>query len=726
MAELSPVMRFLHDEHWTDGTLIGLKDDLLAGLTIAVTQVPQAIAFSVVGKMNPMFGLYSTLYLTMIMSIFGARSGAIYGAAGALAVEFPHVVEKVGTEGVLAATIGCGILSAIPGVFRVTDYVRMLPNTVMIGFVDGLAILIFRGTLVNFQDANDKWITGMLAFYTCLIMFVTFAVMWLMPLATRVIPATIVAVIIGTSIEYIFSLGTVTVGDKYKASGTLRAPDIPRMSSEAWRNNVGLLIGESFVYMIIGAVESLMTQIMLDKANNNKSSMDREMFVFGIANIVNGFLGGMAGCALVGPTILNMMSGGGKRRLSGVVNGLITLICIFAASQAIEIIPLGALSAVTFTICIRTFDWKTFYHVLHLPPSDSFIILVVTVVTYFTDLAIGVAAGVGVALITSAFRLRDNVLITVNPQLHTVELPSDPTHDGDAAVMDTRISKPLRIRVVHLSGVLFFASAPDFLLRGEDLAGEICANDAATDVVFDFEHCIVQDFGGIEALDSVAEVFATKHNIRAHFVNIERNEPIFRRGAPYFAHFVPTSEELPGTVACSVVDPATTEAEIAKSLRFPSYTVATTPKVKSIVGVTYARVEELGINVPVVAHHELAPLPDDAESEMQGVCTAEDPAQAEPHEADEPHKVEADVQAAEPTEERLAETPAPKPCVLRAAVAARTAVFDEAAMKHTTPEERAAALALFAQQFSSTVSVENSAAETEPLMAGTADAKPSD
>ena len=604
-------MDLLKRESWSDGTLIGLKDDVLAGIATAMVQVPQSIAFAVVGKLNPKFGLFASFYLGLFMGVFGGRGGTIYGAAGALVPEFPHIVEEYGTGGVLACTIGCGIVCVLPGIFNVCDLIRMMPNSVMVGFVDGLAAIIFRGSLENFTDPNGDYITGMRAFYTVLIAFVTLAVQWIPTLVATLVPAaasiidvvpwTILSVIIGTAVEYIFGLGTYTVGDKYTIAGTLEAPALPELANgKTWNESIGPIIGESFVLAAIGLSESLMMFMMMDKAFGTKSSMVRESITYGIANIINGFFGGMAGCMTVGTTILNIANKGGRRRVSGCITALICLAVILAAAPAIEIVPLGAIAGVTFTIVIRSFDWNTFIHFWRLPYSDSCIIVTVAVVAFFTDLAIGAACGIGVALILTAFRMRENVKLT--PAHRVVVIP--------ATVGEPHLAHPeYRTITVHVSGTLFFAAAPYFLRDMEHLGLRLRDELKVTDVVLDMEYCDIKDFAAIEAIESVAEYLLKHYHLRTHLVNLERSEAVMRKCKPYLMHVVRSDAKWERRIRAIPVDPSGRTFGLSKELTFPaSVAGAHLPVVPAgddaqpqplIAAVSFRRCEDLKILLPV-------------------------------------------------------------------------------------------------------------------------------
>jgi hypothetical protein len=429
----------------------------------------------------------------------------------------------------------------------------------------------------------------------------------------------------------------VTVGDKYSISGKLIAPSVPNTH---WNDNaaLGVIIGEAFVFAIIGSIESLMTQMLLDKETRSKSNMNREMFVFGVGNVITGFMGGMAGCALVGPTILNIVSKGGSRRVSGTVNGLITLIAIYAAGPIIGLIPLGVLSGVTFVICIRTFDWNTFWLMYHIPVGDSLVIVTVTVVTIFTDLAIGVGAGLGMAFLWHAFATRKNVMYLIDPVV--AEYEASP--EGAAGAHHAAITA----RTVHFSGMLYFASAPDFMEKTEDLSVTL-SELGTTDAVFDFEHCSVGDFGGIEALENAA-TFMAHEGIRVHVRNTAMSHNLMTRARPYFSHVTWAEPELGRDMTFRQIS---VTGEKVTGLPFPfgtAFKAEPTVKVNpeddneelptrnDIVATTYMYDAEADLNVPVVI---LCPATD-AVAPCPAIEAA--PAAAEPEAATEPFAEESD------------------------------------------------------------------------------------
>eukprot|EP00760_Papus_ankaliazontas_P013331 PhM_4_TR15693/c1_g1_i1/m.54417/K03321/TC.SULP; sulfate permease, SulP family len=528
---------------WTDGTLVGLKNDLLAGFTIGMTQMPQAVAFSVVGEVNPMRGLFTAFYLGIIISVFGARPGSVYGPAGALVVLFPEFVKEHGEEAITLVAIFCGIFMIIPGVLKVSHYVRVLPASVMIGFCDGLAISIFIGALSNFQDASDTYVTGSTAGYMVMMTLITLVIIFTLPLLTEVIPSTIIAVGVGSAIEHGFGLGTLTVGDKYTIDGNLLAPDIPDVTYDG--ATVGACLAYGLLLAVIGTIEGLLTQLIVDRANKATTSMDRESVVMGTANIVSGVFSGYCGCGLIGPAILNIESGGGKRRVSGTMNSLLVLVVIYGAASVIEGIPLAALAGVTISISFHTFDFYTFKHFFHIPVVDSVVILTVTIVTIFTDLGIGVACGLAVALLGGAMQLQDNV--------HVVHTPGHTSH---------------AVAVMQISGLMFFPSLPkatakmkaavDELTDPELVDLEDSVHEAGlnhphemihdegrpiiTDIIWDFTHCRVNDYSCFLALDNVA-MYAAEKGVRSHFRNCSEWKNFLRRGRGYFVHVLPTPEE---------------------------------------------------------------------------------------------------------------------------------------------------------------------------------------
>jgi len=305
----------------------------------------------------------------------------------------------------------------------------------------------------------------------------------------------------------------------------------------------------------------------------------------------------------VGTTILNMANKGGRRRISGCVTALITLLVILVAAPAIEIIPLGAIGGVTFTIVIRSFDWNTFHHFWRLPYSDSCIIVTVAVVAYFTDLAVGAACGIGVALLLTAFRMRENVKLTTAHEVVVIPATLGAPH----------IAHPeYRVVTVHVSGSLFFAAAPYFLRDMEHLGKRLRDELKASDVVLDMEYCDIKDFAAIEAVESVAEYLLKHYHLRTHLVNLERSEAVMRKCKPYLMHVIRSDEKWAKRIRGMPVDPTGKTKGLASELAFPASVAGAhlnkvtqddegnAPDARPLIAaVSFRRCEELKILLPV-------------------------------------------------------------------------------------------------------------------------------
>ncbi|MBT2694054.1 SulP family inorganic anion transporter [Bacillus sp. ISL-55] len=360
-----------------------VKGDILSGIVVAIALIPEAIAFSIIAGVDPMVGLYASFTIAVLIAFVGGRPGMISGATGAMALLFIDLVAEHGLQYLLAATILTGVLQILFGVFKLSRYMKFIPRSVMVGFVNALAILIFMSQLDNFVDAPVM--VYMLAGLTLLIIY-------LLPYITKAIPSTLVAIVIVTAIVIIIGIDVRSVGDMGTLSRTLPIfliPEIP-LSLET----IFIILPYSLALALVGLLESLLTATIVDDMTDSESDKDTESRGQGIANIVTGFFGGMAGCAMIGQSVINIKSGG-RKRLSSLVSGVVLMLLIVLLGDIVAQIPMAALAGVMIMVSISTFDWNS-VKTLHLLPKTDAIVMVVTVLTVvFThNLAIGVFTGI--------------------------------------------------------------------------------------------------------------------------------------------------------------------------------------------------------------------------------------------------------------------------------------------------------------------------------------------
>ena len=388
-----------------DRTNGSIKDDILSGLTVALALVPEAVAFAFVAGISPIVGLYGAFMMGLVTSIFGGRPGMISGATGALAVVMVHLVSEGNTLGgdsfmglqyLFATLILAGIIQTAAGLFRLGKFVRMIPHSVMLGFVNGLAIVIFLSQLGMFKS-NGQWLEGQDLMYMIALVVLTMAIMVFLPMLTKKVPAALTAIIVVSLIVILGGIETETVKSFIVASGGegikagLPTFNIPLIDLN-WET-LKFISPYALILAAIGLIESLMTLNLIDELTETRGSGNRECVAQGGANIINGFFGGMGGCAMIGQSIINIKSGG-RGRLSGIVAALALLCFILFASTYIEMVPIAALVGVMFMVVIGTFAWSSLKVWNKVPLADVIVIVLVTGLTVMFDLAIAVLAGV--------------------------------------------------------------------------------------------------------------------------------------------------------------------------------------------------------------------------------------------------------------------------------------------------------------------------------------------
>ena len=464
--------------------VISLKADLLSGLTVALALVPEAVAFAFVAKVDPLVGLYAAFIVGLITAIFGGRPGMISGATGALAVVMVSLVVEHGKEYLFATVVLMGILQILAGVFKLGKFIRMVPHPVMLGFVNGLAIVIFLAQLGQFkvEDANGvmQWMQGE-ALYTMLgLVAATMAIIHFLPKLTKAVPSALAAIVIVSVAVIGLNIDTKVVGDVASIAGELPNFHIP-MVPLTWETLM-IILPYSLILAAIGLIESLLTLTLIDELTQTRGKGNKECVAQGAANTVTGFFGGMGGCAMIGQSMINVNSGG-RGRASGITAALALLGFILFASGLIEQIPLAALIGVMFIVVIATFEWSSFQALKKIPKSDAFILVLVSGVTVATDLAIAVIVGVIVSALVFAWEHAKHVIVKRS------------TDANGSTVYDVQ-------------GPLFFGAISDF-------KSQFLVADDADDVIIDFKESRVYDHSGIEAIDSLAERY-TKAGKQLH------------------------------------------------------------------------------------------------------------------------------------------------------------------------------------------------------------------
>ncbi|MDN6871899.1 SulP family inorganic anion transporter [Pseudomonas citronellolis] len=470
-----------------------LRADILAGLTTSFALVPECIAFALVAHLNPLMGLYGAFFICTLTALFGGRPGMVSGAAGSMAVVIVALVVQHGVQYLLATVLLGGLVMIAFGLLRLGKLVRMVPHPVMLGFVNGLAIVIALAQLEHFK-AGGAWLGGAPLYLMLGLVALTMAIVYLLPKLTRAVPPALVAILGVGLLVYLLGLPTRTLGDMAHIAGGLPAFALPQVP---WNLETLRIIAPYAILMaLVGLLETLLTFNLTDEITQSRGYPDRECVALGAANMVSGAFGGMGGCAMIGQTMINLGSGG-RGRVSGVVAGVMILLFVLFLSPLIERIPLAALVGVMFVVAQQTFAWASLRVLNKVPASDVLVIIVVTVITVFTDLATAVLCGIVVAALDFAWK-------------HARELYADSHLEADGS------------KLYRLHGTLFFASTTPFLEQF-DPAGD------PQQVTLDCRHLSFVDYSAIAALKTLRERYARagKHLRVVHLS--ERCKQLFKR-----------------------------------------------------------------------------------------------------------------------------------------------------------------------------------------------------
>ena len=447
-----------------------LTREVLAGLVVAIALIPEAIAFSIIAGVDPRFGLFSSFVMAVAISFLGGRPAMITAATGAVALVIAPVAREYGIDYFIATILLGGLIQVVLALLGVAKLMRFIPRSVMVGFVNALAILIFMSQVP--QLIGVPWMVYPLFVAGLLIMY-------LMPLVTRVVPAPLVAIVLITGAAVVFGLKVPTVGDEGELPRSLPELFIPNVPL-TWET-LGIILPFASAMAIVGLLESLMTAKLVDDITDTHSRKTREAFGQGVANILSGAFGGMGGCAMIGQTMINVKASGARTRISTFLAGVFLLILVVVFGDIVAIIPMAALVAVMVVVSVATFDWHSIRPstLRRLPKSETFVMLVTVVATVWThNLAIGVGVGVVAAMILFARRVAHFVTVT--------RLVVD---DGGPVVRYT------------VDGELFFASSNDLTTQFE------YTHDPDT-IVVDMSRSHVWDASTVAALDGIQTKYA--------------------------------------------------------------------------------------------------------------------------------------------------------------------------------------------------------------------------
>lgn len=470
----------------TASKVTSIKNDVLSGITVALALVPEAVAFAFVAGVAPLVGLYAAFMVGLITACIGGRPGMISGATGALAVVMVALVADHGVEYLFATVVLMGIIQITAGLFKLGKFIRMVPHSVMLGFVNGLAIVIFLAQLGQFGVAGEAgwldgtfmqgsiidvaWLEGEQLYMMLGLVFATMLIIHFLPRLTTIVPSSLAAILFVSFLVFGLDLNTRVVGDIASIKGGLPTFHLPAVPFSF--ETLVIILPYSIILAAIGLIESLLTLRLVDEVTETRGHGNKECVAQGVANTATGLFGGMGGCAMIGQSMINVNSGG-RGRLSGITAALCLLAFILVASPLIEQIPLAALIGVMFIVVIGTFEWSSFRVIRKVPRSDALVLILVSAVTVATDLAIAVVVGVIVSALVFAWEHAKHILIEARED-----------HQGST--------------VYAVTGPLFFGSVTSFLDRFDPVQD----ND---DVIIDFARSRVADHSGLEAIDTLAD-----------------------------------------------------------------------------------------------------------------------------------------------------------------------------------------------------------------------------
>jgi len=510
------------------------KNDILSGITVALALVPEAVAFAFVAGIDPLVGLYGAFMMGLITSLFGGRPGMISGATGAMAVVMVHLIQKgnevgtamqlenLGLSWLFITLLIVGCIQILAGLFRLGKFVRLIPHPVMMGFVNGLAIVIFLSQLGMFTrvvDGQKVWIQGSELYTMMGLVGLTMLIMWLLPKVTKVVPAALTGIIVVAALVIGLGLDVSTVGSFIREGGGdgLQA-GLPTLQLDIFNvlhtvtGHWSTLFSTAFLLAAVGLIESLMTLNLIDDLTESRGSGNRECIAQGSANLINGLFGGMGGCAMIGQSIINVNSGG-RGRLSGVVAALGLLSFILFGAPLIEQIPIAALVGVMFMVVIGTFAWSSFRIIRKIPAADAFVLIAVSAITVWQDLAIAVIAGVIMSALKFAW-------------------------DNAVRIRARKRIKENGTKVYEIWGPLFFGSTQSF-------ASKFDVKNDPSKIEIDFIESRVSDHSGIEALERIMDKYIDegKEVILTHLS--PECQGLLKKANPNFSKYIQSSIEDP-------------------------------------------------------------------------------------------------------------------------------------------------------------------------------------
>jgi len=516
------------------------KNDILSGLTVALALVPEAVAFAFVAGIDPLVGLYGAFMMGIVTALFGGRPGMISGATGAMAVVMVHLIQKgnevgltldnptdnLGLQWLFITLLFVGGIQILAGVFKLGKFVRLIPHPVMMGFVNGLAIVIFLSQLslfpnavpkdISFLDNTSEWFSALFTNATFWKMMgfigLTMGIMYGLPKLTKKIPAALVAIIVVAGITIFGGIEVSTVGS-FIAEGGGKGLEggLPTFQDQIFgffstlNGHWDLILSTAFILAAVGLIESLMTLNLIDEMTETRGSGNRECIAQGGANMLNGLFGGMGGCAMIGQSIINVDSGG-RGRLSGAVAAIALLCFVLFGAPLIEQIPIAALVGVMFMVVIGTFAWSSFRVLRKIPLSDAIVLIAVSAITVWKDLAVAVVAGVIISALVFAWK--NATMIRARKRI-----------------------QPDGTKTYEIWGPLFFGSIQNFNSKFD-------AKNDPDNVEIDFVESRVSDHSALEAIFNLVNKYETEgKSIKLKHLS-EDCKLLLRKASPKFEEVI--------------------------------------------------------------------------------------------------------------------------------------------------------------------------------------------
>jgi sulfate permease, SulP family len=456
---------------------VDYKTEILAGLTVAMTMIPESLSFAILAGFPPLVGLYGAFIMGIITAIFGGRPGLISGGAGATVIVLIALMKSHGLDYVFGAVAIAGIIQIIVGLLKLGKFIRLVPQPVMFGFVNGLAVIIFMSQFEQFKTViagQTEWLSGNPLITMTALVALTIAIILILPKLTKAIPASLVAIVVVFAVVLLFNIDTKQVVDIAKISGDFPPFHIPQIPFTL--ETLKIILPYGLIMAAVGLTEGLLTLNLVDEITATKGNSNRECLAQGTANIANGFFFGMGGCPMIAQTLVNLSSGS-RARLSGIVAAITILIIILYGAPIIELVPMAALTGVMIMVAIGTFEWASFKAFTKMPKSDIFVMVVVTLITIFLhNLALAVLIGVIISALVFAWenakRIRARKYVDDNGVKH-----------------------------YEIFGPLFFGSTTAF-------AEKFDVQNDPEEVIIDFAESRIADMSAIDAVNKITERYA--------------------------------------------------------------------------------------------------------------------------------------------------------------------------------------------------------------------------